>query len=105
MLDFSLSDEPKGSVYERCYILGTRNDQAKDVLAAYARTLHAKGVVPSSEAKSVTLEESGDPSHPFWKVLGGSILFKNERATKLGFKVTQPSWLDSFDEIFDGYEV
>lgn len=105
MLEFSLSDEPKGSVYERCYIIGSQNDPFKDICAAFARIFHAKGIVSSPEAKSITLAETSDLASRIWRVISSSVLVKNERAVKLGYKATQPSWLESVHEAFEGYDI
>lgn len=81
------TDTPKDSVYERCYITSSKATPWKEVSAAYAKLLHAQGIVSSSEAKSVRLEEAGEGELP--KLQGGSMLLKNERARRLGFKPTK----------------
>jgi nucleoside-diphosphate-sugar epimerase len=85
VLDEALkTDEPKESAYARCYIVSSQPTPWKVVSAAFAKLLHAQGVVNSPEARSVPLEEAGEGELP--NLQAGSMLFTNERAKRLGFK-------------------
>jgi nucleoside-diphosphate-sugar epimerase len=78
------TDTPKESVYARCYIASSQSTPWKEVSPAFAKLLHAQGVVSSPEARSVPLQEAGEGELP--NLQAGSMLFKNERAKRLGFK-------------------
>jgi nucleoside-diphosphate-sugar epimerase len=78
------TSEPEGSVYSRCYIISSQTSTWKETGTAFAKLLHAQGVVTSPEARSVKLEEAGEGELPHLQ--GGSMLLKNDRAKRLGFK-------------------
>ncbi len=78
------AETPKGSVYARCYIVSSQATPWKIVSGAFAKLLYSQGVVDSPEAKSVRLEEAGEGELP--NLQAGSMLLKNERAKRLGFK-------------------
>lgn len=85
VLDEALrTDTPEESVYARCYIASSQATPWKIVSAAFAKLLHAQGVVDSPEARSVPLEQAGEGELP--NLQAGSMLLKNERAKRLGFK-------------------
>lgn len=78
------TDEPKESVYARCYIVSSQATPWNVVSSAFAKLLHAQGVVDSPEARSVPLEEAGEGELP--NLQAGSMLLANERAKRLGFR-------------------
>jgi nucleoside-diphosphate-sugar epimerase len=78
------TDTPEESVYARCYIISSQATPWKIVSPAFAKLLHAQGVVDSPEARSVPLEEAGEGELP--NLQAGSMLLKNERAKRMGFK-------------------
>ncbi|KAE9365195.1 NAD(P)-binding protein, partial [Stipitochalara longipes BDJ] len=97
VLDESLkTDTPKESVYARCYIASSQSTPWKLVSPAFARLLHAQGIVDSPEARSVPLEEAGEGELP--NLQAGSMLFKNERAKRLGFKPVKEDVLEFLDK-------
>jgi nucleoside-diphosphate-sugar epimerase len=78
------TDTPKESVYARCYIISSQAMPWKTVSGAFAKLLHAQGVVASPEARSVPLEQAGEGELP--NLQAGSMLLRGERAKRLGFK-------------------
>ncbi|KAI9860986.1 MAG: hypothetical protein M1824_002752 [Vezdaea acicularis] len=90
VLELSLSDEPKGSVYSRCFIVGSQNDSWKTACTAFAKQLHAKGVISSPIPKSFAYGEAGG-GELVDLLMPGNMYFKTDRATRLGFKPVHPS--------------
>ncbi|KAE8444729.1 hypothetical protein EG329_014289 [Mollisiaceae sp. DMI_Dod_QoI] len=86
------TDEPEGSVYSRCYIVSSQPTSWKETSTAFAKLLHAQGVIASPKPRSVKLEEAGEGELP--NLQAGSMLFKNDRAKKLGFKPVKESVLE-----------
>jgi hypothetical protein len=85
VLDLALRDEtPQGSVYERCYLIGGQETPYKEVSNAFAKVLHAEGVISSPHAKSVSLEESGEGELPM--LMASNMRFVSDRAKSLGYK-------------------
>lgn len=93
MLEEALkTDEPEGSPYSRCYIATSQTSTWKETGNAFAKLLHAQGVVSSPEAKSVKLEDAGEGELP--NLQGASMLLKNDRARRLGFKPVKEGVLE-----------
>jgi hypothetical protein len=85
MLALALSEStPQGSVYERCYLIGGKEMNWKEASNGFARVFHAKGIVPSPEAKSVRREEAGEGEIPF--LMASDMRFVSKRAERLGYK-------------------
>ncbi|KAI1611505.1 hypothetical protein EDD36DRAFT_420456 [Exophiala viscosa] len=80
-------DSPQGSVYERCFIIGGQEMPWKTASGAFARSLHAEGVISSPEAKSVKLEEAGAGELPM--LMASNMPFVSPRAQRLGYKHEQ----------------
>lgn len=78
------TDAPKDSVYARCYFATSQATPWKTVSEAFAKLLYAQGVVDSPKAKSVLLENAGSGELP--NLQAGSMLLRNERAKRLGYK-------------------
>lgn len=85
--------EPSGSVYSRLYIVSSQETSWKETSTAFAKLLHAQGVVSSPEAKSVPLAEAGSGELPHL-LQGASMLLKNDRAKRLGYKPVKESLLE-----------
>lgn len=85
--------EPKGSVYSRFYIITSQATTWIDTSNAFARLLHAQGVVSSPEAKSVPLAEAGSGELPHL-LQGASMLLENDRAKRLGYKPLKEGLLE-----------
>ena len=93
VLDLALQDpEPKSSVYERCYIVTSQATTWKETSNAFAKLLYKQGVVKSPEAKSVSLKEAGTGELP--NLQAGSMLLKNGRAKRLGWKPVKEGILE-----------
>ena len=94
VVDESLKNpEPKGSVYSRFYIATSQDTTWKDTSSAFAKLLHAQGVVSSPEARSVPLAEAGSGELPHL-LQAGSMLLKNDRAKRLGWNPVQKGVLE-----------
>ncbi|EXJ61426.1 uncharacterized protein A1O5_11741 [Cladophialophora psammophila CBS 110553] len=85
VLDLALQDDtPQGSVYERCFLIGGEEIPWKNASEAFAKVLHTEGLVPSPQARSVTLEEAGEGELPM--LMASNVMFASRRAEKLGYK-------------------
>ncbi|KIX95724.1 uncharacterized protein Z520_08431 [Fonsecaea multimorphosa CBS 102226] len=85
VLDLTLhEDTPQGSVYERCFIIGGPEISWKETSEAFAKTLYAEGIVPTPEARSVTLEEAGEGELPM--LMSHNVKIVSRRAEELGYK-------------------
>jgi hypothetical protein len=93
--------EPKDSVYSRCYIIGGQNDRWKDVSNPFAQLLYAKGLVASPVARSVSLEEAGEGEIP--RLMARNMLFRNERAKRLGFEARQVGLVEHLGKGLEDY--
>ncbi|EXJ81067.1 hypothetical protein A1O3_07355 [Capronia epimyces CBS 606.96] len=96
------TQEPQGSAYSRYYMLHGERVAWKDLAAALAKTLYAKGVVGSPEPKSVPMEQAGEGPKG---LIASNMLIRGDRAARLGFKATQPSMLVSIDEDLARYSL
>ncbi|KIW24385.1 uncharacterized protein PV07_10103 [Cladophialophora immunda] len=84
VLDLALhEDTPQGSVYERCFLIGGPEIAWKEASEAFSKALHAEGIVPSSQARSVTLEEAGEGELPM--LMASNVKFVSHRAEGLGY--------------------
>jgi hypothetical protein len=92
-------DTPQGSVYERCYIIGANEDKWKDVSAAFAENLYARGVISSPKPRGVTQEASGGGE--LSGLMASDMLLKYDRATKLGYNPTHESLLEHLETVFE----
>lgn len=95
--------EPEGSVYSRCYIIGANNDAWKDVSTAFAQLFHSKGMIDSPVPRSVSREEAGEGEIPM--LMSKNMLFKSERAEKLGYKPTHPSLIEHLRKGLEDYSL
>ena len=77
--------EPTGSVHSRFYIITSQETTWKETSTAFAKLFHAQGIVSSPLARSVPLAEAGSGELPDL-LQGGSMLLKNDRAKRLGWK-------------------
>lgn len=59
IFDKALNGDFNGSPYSNYYVTGGPEHTWKELATAIAQTLHAKGKISSSEARSVSLEEAG----------------------------------------------
>ncbi|KIW16120.1 hypothetical protein PV08_06171 [Exophiala spinifera] len=85
VLDAAIHDaSPRGSVYERCFLISGQKISWKDTAAAFAKSLHAEGVIVSPEARSVTLEEAGGGELPM--LMASNMSFVLPRSERLGYK-------------------
>lgn len=85
VLESVLREEtPRGSVFERCFLLGGKELPWKRASEAFARSLHAEGVVAAPEARSVTLAEAGEGELPM--LMASDMRFVSPRARRLGYK-------------------
>ena len=84
--------EPTGSVYSRCYFATSQETSWKETSTMFAKLLHAQGVVSSPEPRSVPLEEAGSGELP--NLQAGSMLLKNDRAKRLGYKPVKEGVLE-----------
>lgn len=75
---------PRGSVYERCFLIGGQNLSWKVAAGAFAKSLHAEGVIASPEARSVGLKEAGGGELPM--LMASNMSFVSDRAERLGYK-------------------
>jgi hypothetical protein len=85
------TEKPAGSAYSRYYILHGEQVTWKQLGAAVAKALHAKGELSSPEPKSVPAAEAGEGE--IGTLIASNMLVKGDRAARLGFKATQPSIL------------
>ncbi|KIW95874.1 uncharacterized protein Z519_02939 [Cladophialophora bantiana CBS 173.52] len=85
VLDLALHDDtPQGSVSERCFPVGGEEINWKNVSETFAKVLHAEGLVPGPQARSVTLDEAGEGELPM--LMASNVMFASRRAEKLGYK-------------------
>jgi hypothetical protein len=104
VLDLALKEkEPKGSVYSRIFIIGGQDNTWKEVSTAFAQAFHAKGVVDSPVAKSVSRPEAGGGEIP--DLMAKGLHIKMDRAKRLGFKATHPSLLDHLHQALEAYDL
>lgn len=82
---------PQGSPYERTYVIGGTDIPWKDVSDIFAKAFHAKGIIGSPEARSVTLEEAGEGEIPM--LMSHDMRFIGPRAERLGYKYEEPDLL------------
>jgi nucleoside-diphosphate-sugar epimerase len=93
VLDLALKpDEPQGTVYERCYLISGQEISWKEASEAFAKDLHAAGVISNPEAKSVTKAEAGEGELPM--LMASDMRFKMTRATALGYTHNYPSLVE-----------
>ncbi|MCJ1405532.1 hypothetical protein MMC11_008760 [Xylographa trunciseda] len=103
LLERAMTAEPEGSVYSRCYILGSNVNTWKEVSTAFAKVFHARGLVAAPEAKSIRREEGGEGE--IVDLMAGNIHIKWNRAVALGFKPVQPTLLEHLQEALADYEL
>jgi nucleoside-diphosphate-sugar epimerase len=89
--------EPTGSVYSRFYIITSQELTWKETSTAFAKLFHAQGIVSSPEAKSVPLAEAGSGELPDL-LQGGSMLLKNDRAKRLGWKPVKEGLVEFLED-------
>lgn len=100
-MDLAVTKEVTGSAESRYYLIYGERVSWKDVATALAQTLYKKGVFPSSEPRSVAIEQAGEGEIP--KLLGSNMLMQGDRAAALGFKATARSILEHIPEDLEGY--
>lgn len=100
LLELALrGDSQKESVYERCFLIGGQEVPWKATSEAFARSLHAEGVISSPEARSVTLETAGGGELPM--LMASNIRFVSPRSQRLGYKheeVSLKEYLKKYDQ-------
>lgn len=105
MIDLALEeDTPKGSVYERCYIIGASLDRWIELSTKFAEVFHAKGVISSPVPRRVKLEDAGEGE--IVDLMSSDQLFLSERAElTLNYKPTQKSLLEHLQNALDEYSL
>ncbi|KAK4941151.1 hypothetical protein LTR10_018824 [Elasticomyces elasticus] len=93
-------DKSQRSVYERCFIIGGQEMPWKAASEAFAKSLHAEGVIPSPEARSVKLEEAGGGELPM--LMASNMRLTSPRAQRLGYKNEEVS-LEEYLKQYDQY--
>jgi hypothetical protein len=88
----AMTKEPEDSPYKRLYIIGSNNDNWKDISTAFAKGFHAKGVVSSPEPKRIKLEDAGKGE--IVDLMAGNMAIKCDRAIRVGFKPMHPTLLE-----------
>jgi nucleoside-diphosphate-sugar epimerase len=102
LLALSLNgDEPKVSVYERCYFIGGKETAWKDMADAFAKVFKETGIVQEGVARSVSLEEAGEGEIPM--LMARDMRFIGPRAISLGYRNTDPGLEDFIREGGDIY--
>lgn len=91
--------KPTGSVYSRFYIATSQANTYKDISTAFAKLLHAQGVVNTPLPKSVALEEAGSGEMP--NLQASNMLLLPDRATRLGWKPVQEGILEYLQYQFE----
>lgn len=89
--DVAAAGPAKGTAYNRFYMLETSRVAWKDLATQLAKVLNTRGILPSSEPKSVTFEEAGEGEVKH--LVAANMLIKGDRAAALGFEPRQPSIL------------
>ncbi|MCJ1386941.1 hypothetical protein MMC17_010070 [Xylographa soralifera] len=103
VLERAMTGGPEGSVYSRCYILGSNDHTWKEVSTAFAKVFHARGLIAAPEAKSIRREEGGEGE--IVDLMAGNVNIKCDRAVALGFKPVQPTLLEHLQEALADYEL
>lgn len=105
MLDLALEDNPpRGTVYERCYIIGANLDKWIDLSTKFAAFFHAKGIISSSIPKQVKVEDAG--SGEIIDLMRRDQLFLSERAEReLGYKPQQKPLLEHLEAALNDYDL
>lgn len=105
MIDLSLKQPtPKGSVYERCYIIAANADPWLAVSTKFAEVFHAKGVIDSPVPRRIRPEEAGGGEIPM--LMARDIFVKCQRAEKeLNFRPVQETLSGNLAKTFDEYSL
>ncbi len=90
-------------MYSRVYILGAAEYTWKQVSTVFAEVLYKSGVIASPVPKSVNLEDAGDGEIPL--LMASNMFIRGDRARRLGFKPTQPGFLEHLEEALEGYDL
>lgn len=101
ILNLAVTESATGSAYSRYYIIHSQANTWKEIASALAPVLHARGVLPSPDPRSVPIEDAGDGEVP--KLLGANMLIKGDRAAALGFKPTARPFLEHIREDLANY--
>jgi hypothetical protein len=102
VLDMAMTTEPENSPYKRTYIIGSNNDNWKDISTAFAKGFYAKGVVSSPEPKSIKREDAGEGE--IANLMGANMTIKCDRAIRVGFKPTHPTLLEHVAEALSFFD-
>jgi nucleoside-diphosphate-sugar epimerase len=86
------TSEPKSSVYSRFYIITSQANTYKDISTAFAKLLHAQGIVDSPVPRSVNIENAGSGEMP--NLQASNMLLRHDRATRLGWKPVKEGILE-----------
>lgn len=81
------SSAEKETPYERCFSIGGKFLEWKDVANAFAKALYKKGLVGEKEAKNVSLEEAGEGEIPM--LMASDQSYSIRRSQKLGLEVKE----------------
>jgi hypothetical protein len=63
----------------------------KDLATELAKAMHARGILASSEPKSVSFEQAGEGEVKH--LVAANMLFKGDRAAAMGYKAKYPNIL------------
>jgi hypothetical protein len=102
VLDMAMTKKPEDSPYKRVYIIGSNDDNWKDISTALAKAFYAQGVVSSPEPKSIKLEDAGKGE--IADLMAGNMSIKYDRAIRVGFKPTHPTLLEHIGEALDFFD-
>src|SRR5436305_4184221 len=101
VLNVSITEPVTGSAYSRYYIAHSQTNTWKEIASALAPVLHARGVLPSPEPRSVPIEQAAEGEAAM--LLGANMLIKGDRAVALGFKPTARPFLENIREDLANY--
>ena len=88
----AMMKESEGSLYNRVYIIGSNDNNWKDISTAWTKAFYAQGVISSPEPKSIKLEDAGEGE--IVHLMAGNMLIECDRAIRVGFKPTRPILLE-----------
>jgi len=98
----AMTKEPEESPYKRVYIIGSNDDNWKDVSTALAKAFYAQGVVSSPEPKSIKMGDAGKGE--ITDLMAGNMSIKCDRAIRVGFKPTHPGLLEHIGDALSFFD-
>jgi hypothetical protein len=102
VLEMAMTKEPEDSPYKRVYIIGSNDDNWKDLSTAWAKAFYAQGVISSPEPRSIKLEDAGEGE--ISQLMAGNMSIKCDRAIRVGFKPTHPTLLEHVGEALSFFD-